>query len=45
MEMDSRIPKIKIPGGRENKSVAFLVPRLWDLFIQDEFTVGAGEGQ
>lgn len=43
--MDSRIPKIKIPGGRESKSVTFLEPRLWDLFIQDEFTVGAGEGQ
>ena len=43
--MDSRIPKIKIPGGRENKSVAFPECRLWVLFIQDAFTVGAGEGQ
>lgn len=41
LEMDSRIPKIRIPGGRESKGVVFLEPRLWDLFIQDELDCGS----
>lgn len=53
--MDSKIPKIRVPVGRESKGVAYLEPRLWDLFIQDEgsgtyltrmsLTVGVSAGQ